>query len=77
LPPRAVFIAGPDDPGDPLFWAPLIAEFQGLRMEEVLQLGPDDVDEEARSLVLRVRITNTFQRLKSRNARRSVPVTEA
>jgi integrase len=70
-----VFTNGPgDDCGDPLFWAPLIAELGGLRMEEVLQLGPDDVEEEEGIVVLRVQITNGFQRLKSRNARRSVPV---
>ncbi|SDY26057.1 hypothetical protein SAMN05444340_10514 [Citreimonas salinaria] len=31
-----------EDIGEPLFWAPLIARHQGLRMEECLQLGPDD-----------------------------------
>lgn len=31
-----------EDIGDPLFWAPLIARHQGMRMEEILQLGPDD-----------------------------------
>ncbi|WP_370286237.1 DUF6538 domain-containing protein [Pseudooceanicola nanhaiensis] len=30
------------DIGEPLFWAPLIARHQGMRMEEILQLGPDD-----------------------------------
>ncbi len=31
-----------DDIGEPLFWAPLIARHQGMRMEEILQLGPED-----------------------------------
>jgi hypothetical protein len=37
-----VFQGRLDDPGDPLFWAPLIARFMGLREEEILQLAPDD-----------------------------------
>lgn len=32
------------DVGDPMFWAPLIARLQGMRMEEILQLGPDDFE---------------------------------
>ena len=36
-----------DDPGDPLFWAPLISLHGGLRSEEVLQLSPDDICETA------------------------------
>lgn len=31
-----------EDVGEPLFWAPLIARHEGMRMEEILQLGPDD-----------------------------------
>ena len=31
------------DPGDPLFWPPLIALHVGLRSEEILQLSPDDI----------------------------------
>jgi hypothetical protein len=69
-----VFSAGPEDPGDPLFWAPLVAEFASLRMEEALQLGPDDIEEEEGVVVLRVQITNANQRAKSKNARRSVPI---
>jgi integrase len=36
------FQGGLEDAGDPLFWAPLIARFMGLRQEEILQLAPDD-----------------------------------
>ncbi|WP_417809120.1 DUF6538 domain-containing protein [Thioclava sp.] len=35
------------EPGEPLFWAPLIARHQGLRMEECLQLGPKDFGSES------------------------------
>ncbi len=37
-----VFQGGLEDPGDPLFWAPLIARLMGPREEEILQLAPDD-----------------------------------
>lgn len=39
---RPFFQEALEDIGDPLFWAPLIAQHQGMRMEEILQLGPDD-----------------------------------
>ncbi|TJZ86069.1 hypothetical protein [Paracoccus hibiscisoli] len=32
------------EPGDPLFWAPLVGLFAGFRMEEFLQLGTHDFD---------------------------------
>ncbi|MCB1330795.1 MAG: site-specific integrase [Maritimibacter sp.] len=38
----AVYQGGCEDPGEPLFWAPLIARFEGMREEEILQLGVDD-----------------------------------
>lgn len=37
-----VFQGGLEDPGDPLFWAPLIARLMSLREEEILQLAPGD-----------------------------------
>lgn len=37
-----VFQGGLEDPGEPLFWAPLIARLNGLREEEILQLAPND-----------------------------------
>ncbi|MCR9150293.1 MAG: hypothetical protein NXH83_08970 [Rhodobacteraceae bacterium] len=37
-----VFQGNLDDPGEPLFWSPLIARLMGLREEEILQLAPDD-----------------------------------
>ena len=36
------FQGGTREPGDPLFWLPLIARLMGLREEEACQLGPDD-----------------------------------
>jgi integrase len=44
-----------EDPGEPLFWAPLIARLDGLRMEECLQLGPDDFGYEGGIAYLQVR----------------------
>jgi hypothetical protein len=63
-----------DEPGDPLFWAPLLALFAGLRMEEALQLRADDFYTELGVPYLRVRITDENQRLKSVAAQRRVPV---
>ena len=41
-----VFQGECDGPGDPLFWAPLISTFDGPRMEEILQLAPEDFGSE-------------------------------
>lgn len=37
-----VFQGEVSDVGDPLFWAPLMARLMGLRMQECLQLSPED-----------------------------------
>lgn len=37
-----VFQGEIDDPGEPLFWMPLLARLMGLREEEAAQLAPDD-----------------------------------
>lgn len=62
------------EPGDPLFWAPLLGIFAGLRMEEALQLRVEDFDTEGGVPFMRVRNTTGDQRLKSANSDRRVPL---
>ncbi len=56
-----------EDVGDLLFWAPLIARHQGMRMEEILQLGPEDfgVDKGIQYLRIRHTIVNGVKTLSS------------
>jgi integrase len=56
-----------EDVGDPMFWAPLIARLQGMRMEEILQLGPDDfgTDKGIPYLEIRHTIVNGVKTLSS------------
>ncbi len=63
-----------DEPGEPLFWAPLLALFAGLRMEEALQLRSDDFATETNVAYIRIQIADENQRLKSGAAQRRVPV---
>src|SRR5690625_1272429 len=63
-----------DDPGEPLFWAPLLALFAGLRMEEALQLRADDFSSEMGVPYVAIRIADENQRLKTRTAERRIPV---
>lgn len=58
---------------DGWFWAPLIALYAGLRMEEVLQLRTADIAEMDGLPVIRV-AWSSDQRRKSRSARRVVPI---
>ena len=58
---------------DGWFWAPLIALYAGLRMEEALQLRTADVAQMDGLPVLRVAWSGD-QRRKSRSARRVVPI---
>lgn len=62
-----------DDPGDALFWAPLIAVHMGLRSEEILQLYVSDMQviDDVHCIVLR---QGPGQSLKSKASRRTVPV---
>ena len=68
-----IFQRQPDDPGDPLFWAPLIAVHMGLRSEEVLQLHLDDIQviDGIPCIVLR---QGPGQSLKSKASRRTIPI---
>jgi integrase len=58
---------------DGWFWAPLIALYAGLRMEEVLQLRTADIASMDGLPVIRV-AWSSDQRKKSRSARRVVPI---
>jgi integrase len=58
---------------DGWFWAPLIALYAGLRMEEVLQLRTADIAQMDGLPVIRV-AWSSDQRRKSRSARRVVPI---
>ncbi|MBY6169809.1 hypothetical protein KUV73_10680 [Mameliella alba] len=62
-----------EDPGDPMFWAPLIALHAGLRSEEILQLATDDI-REVEGIPCFVLQQGLGQSLKSAAPRRIVPV---
>ncbi|SFQ19722.1 hypothetical protein, partial [Tranquillimonas alkanivorans] len=62
-----------EDVGDPLFWAPLIARLQGFRMEECLQLGPEDFGSDRGIPYMRVRNT-IINGVKTLTSERTVPV---
>lgn len=68
-----IFVQRLTDPGDPLFWAPLIALLTGLRMEEILQLHVDDFETEDGVLFIRIQLRHNST-LKTMAARRKVPV---
>ena len=61
------------DIGDPMFWAPLIARFMGLRMEEILQLGPDDFGSDKGISYLRIQNT-IINGVKTLSSERTLPV---
>lgn len=62
-----------EDIGEPLFWAPLIARHQGMRMEEILQLGPDDFGTDKGIPYLRIRHT-IINGVKTLSSARTLPV---
>lgn len=62
-----------DDLGEPLFWAPLIGRFQGLRMEECLQLKTGDFGSENGIPYLKVR-NSEENNVKSDSGERQLPV---
>ncbi|SEA96237.1 site-specific integrase [Rubrimonas cliftonensis] len=61
------------DPGDPLFWLPLLGFHAGLRMEEAAQLKPDDIDTIRGIAVIRIR-QGAGQHLKNLSARRTIAI---
>ncbi|WP_065814230.1 DUF6538 domain-containing protein [Azospirillum lipoferum] len=60
-------------PRDARFWGPLIAAHQGMRLEEILQLQTEDVDEEDGIAVFRIR-KGAGRKLKTAASARTVPV---
>ena len=62
-----------DDIGEPLCWAALIARHQGMRMEEILQLGPDDFGSDKGIPYLRIRHT-IINGVKTLSSARTLPV---
>jgi integrase len=62
-----------DDIGDPLFWAPLIAVHMGFRSEEILQLNLADIEIISGVPCICLK-QGPGQSLKSRAARRTVPI---
>lgn len=69
-----VFQGGLDEPGDPLFWAPLLGELAGLRCEEALQLRLADFHTDEGVAYLAIGARDAAQRVKSKAARRNVPL---
>jgi integrase len=65
---------GPNRPRRSRFWVPLIALFCGLRQNEICQLATADVEDLDGITVIYVRKTHPWQKLKSKSARRYVPV---
>lgn len=61
-------------PDEPLFWAPLIAMFSGLRLEEILQLRVRDFGKEDGILFVTVQNEIGSQSTKSENSIRRVPL---
>lgn len=71
-----VFTTRQDDPGEPLFWLPLIAYFTGLRMEEVAQLKLVDFEKVEGAPIIRIQ-KGERQHLKNLSARRVIPLPDA
>ena len=66
-----------EDFGDPLFWAPIIATYTGMRMEEILQLRLGDFATEDNIPYVAVQNTLGTQSVKSDNGIRKIPLHRA
>ena len=64
-----------EDPGDPLFWAPLLTLHMGMRSEECLQIATDDIAVIDGIPCIKLR-QGAGQNLKSFAARRTLPIHE-
>ncbi|WP_425072914.1 hypothetical protein [Sagittula sp. S175] len=62
-----------DDPGEPLYWIPLIARLMGLREEEACQLGPDDFGTDKRIAYVDVKCLDA-NNVKTIDSQRRLPV---
>lgn len=65
------------DVGEPLFWAPLIAMYSGLRLEEICQLRLRDFAKENGIIFVAVQNELGSQLVKSANSIRRVPLHKA
>lgn len=66
-----------EDLGDPLFWAPIIATYTGMRMEEISQLRLGDFATEDGIPYLAVQNALGTQSIKSDNGIRKIPLHQA
>lgn len=66
-----------DDIGEPLFWAPLIAVYAGLRLQEVCQLRVNDFGKQDNVLYSSVQNELGTQLAKSENSFRTLPIHKA
>lgn len=71
---RSYWKVGPNKPRRSRFWIPLISLFSGLRQNEICQLAVSDIEQSGGIAVIHVRKMYEWQKLKSRSARRFVPV---
>ncbi|UWR30980.1 hypothetical protein K3758_05480 [Sulfitobacter sp. W002] len=62
-----------EDPGEPLYWIPLLARFMGLREEEACQLGPDDFGTDRGIAYLDVKVLDA-NNVKTLESQRRLPV---
>lgn len=62
-----------DDPGEPLYWIPLIARLMGLREEEACQLGPNDFGTDKGIVYVDVKCRDA-NNVKTVDSQRRIPV---
>jgi integrase len=65
---------GPNRPKGAKFWVPLIGLYQGMRLNEICQLGVGDFDIEGGIAFFHVRPTENGNRVKTDAGRRKVPL---
>lgn len=71
LPESAFIVNHAERPHE--YWSPLIALFEGMRMEEILQLVPDDITESDGVKCIRIR-EGEAQSLKTKQSVRTIPI---
>lgn len=68
-----VFQGDIEEPGDPLFWLPLLARLNGLREEEACQLAPEDFGTDRGIAYLDVKACDA-NHVKTAESQRRIPV---
>jgi len=68
-----VFQGEIDEPGEPLFWLPLLARLMGLREEEAAQLSPDDFGSDGGIHFIDIKCTDA-NHVKTSESNRRIPV---